>query len=286
MKKILLLLLSLLLSVAFVACQKEEAAVEVENVETETETETETEAEFVTIRVGATPVPHVELLELVKDDLKAQGIVLEIIEFTNYMTPNIALNDGDLDANFFQHVPYLNEFSTEHNLDLTSIGTVHVEPLGLYSNTLESIENLVDGASIAIPSDSVNGGRALILLEEYGLITLKADAGLKATENDIAENPHNLKFTAVEAAQLPKILVDVDLAVINGNYALGAGLSPAEDALLLEGSESPYANIVVVKTKDQENEALNALVDALQTEKVSEFIKIQYGGGVVEAFGK
>ncbi len=281
MKKFLLLTLTLLLALSFVACQKEE----VQNAEVEVETET-TEEKTVTIKIGATPVPHVELLELVKDDLEANGIILEIIEFTDYVTPNIALNDGDLDANFFQHVPYLNEFATEHNLDLSSIGTIHVEPLGVYSNKIETIEELEDGSSIAIPSDSVNGGRALILLQEAGLIKLGEDAGLKATENDIVENPHNLKFTAVEAAQLAKILPDVDLAVINGNYALEAKLSPVDDALILEGSESPYANIVVVRTADKEKEALNALVDALQSDKVKEFINAQYGGGVVEAFGK
>lgn len=246
----------------------------------------EKEADPTVIKVGATPVPHAELLNLVKEDLQEKGYTLEIVEFTDYVTPNIALSDGNIDANFFQHVPYLEEFAAEHNLDLTSIGTIHVEPLGLYSEKYTSIDDLEEGAVIAIPSDSVNGGRALILLENKGLITLKEDAGLKATEKDIVKNPKNLVFKAVEAAQLPRVLEDVDAGIINGNYALEAGLKPAEDALILEGAESPYANIVTVRSGDENNEALLALVAALQTEKVKSYIEENYGGGVVEAFGK
>jgi len=266
MKKIIIIVLSLVLAVSLISCKEETSEL--------------------TIRVGATPVPHAELLELIKDDLKEEGIVLEIVEFTDYVTPNIALSDGDIDANFFQHVPYLDEFSSEHNLELSSIGTIHVEPLGLYSNSLKSIDDLKAQATIAIPSDSVNGGRALILLENKGLITLKENVGLKATEADIIENPKQLIFKAVEAAQLPRILPDVDAAIINGNYALEADLSPASDALILEGSESPYANIVVVRTGEEKNEALQALVKALQSEKVKTFITTEYGGGVVDAFGE
>jgi len=266
MKKIIIIVLSLVLAVSLISCKEETSEL--------------------TIRVGATPVPHAELLELIKDDLKEEGIVLEIVEFTDYVTPNIALSDGDIDANFFQHVPYLDEFSSEHNLALSSIGTIHVEPLGLYSNSLKSIDDLKDQATIAIPSDSVNGGRALILLENKGLITLKEDAGLKATEADIIDNPKQLIFKAVEAAQLPRILPDVDAAIINGNYALEADLSPAADALILEGSESPYANIVVIRTGEEKNESLQALVKVLQSEKVKTFITTEYGGGVVDAFGE
>jgi len=266
MKKIIIIVLSLVLAVSLISCKEETSEL--------------------TIRVGATPVPHAELLELIKDDLKEEGIVLEIVEFTDYVTPNIALSDGDIDANFFQHVPYLDEFSSEHNLELSSIGTIHVEPLGLYSNSLKSIDDLKAQATIAIPSDSVNGGRALILLENKGLITLKENVGLKATEADIIENPKQLIFKAVEAAQLPRILPDVDAAIINGNYALEADLSPASDALILEGSESPYANIVVVRTGEEKNEVLQALVKALQSEKVKTFITTEYGGGVVDAFGE
>lgn len=238
------------------------------------------------IKVGATPVPHAELLALVEDNLKEQGYTLEIVEFTDYVTPNIALSDGELDANFFQHVPYLDEFKAEHNLDLSSLGTVHVEPLGLYSDKYDNFDDIPNGAEIAIPSDSVNGGRALILLESNGLITLKEGAGLNATEQDIVSNPKEIKFVSIEAAQLPRVLGDLDAAVINGNYALEAGLSPANDALILEGAESPYANIVAVRTEDIKAEKLIALLEALQTEEVSDFIEKTYGGGVVEAFGK
>lgn len=266
MKKYLVILLSVVLVLSLISCKEESSAL--------------------TIRVGATPVPHAELLELVKDELKEEGIVLEIVEFTDYVTPNIALSDGDIDANFFQHLPYLNEFSAEHNLELSSIGTIHVEPLGLYSNDLKSIDELKDQAIIAIPSDSVNGGRALILLENKGLITLKEGAGLKATEVDIINNPKQLIFKAVEAAQLSRILPDVDAAMINGNYAIEAGLSPVSDALIIEGSESPYANIVVVRTGEEESKSLVALIKALQSEKVKAFINAEYGGGVVDAFGE
>ncbi|MBN2796753.1 MAG: MetQ/NlpA family ABC transporter substrate-binding protein [Clostridia bacterium] len=266
MKKIIILVLSLIVAFAAIGCEKE--------------------ADEKVIKVGATPVPHAELLNLVKEDLKEKGYTLEVVEFTDYVTPNIALSDGDIDANFFQHVPYLEEFSAEHNLDLASIGTIHVEPLGLYSEKIVTIDELKEGSVIGIPSDSVNGGRALILLENNGLIKLKENAGLKATEKDIVENPKNLVFKPIEAAQLPRVLPDVDAAIINGNYALEAGLSPAEDALILEGAESPYANIITVRSEDQNNEALLALVDALQTDKVKTYIEENYGGGVVEAFSK
>jgi D-methionine transport system substrate-binding protein len=236
------------------------------------------------IRVGATPVPHGELLNLIKDDLLKEGIELEIVEFTDYITPNIALNDGNIDANFFQHAPYLEAFSKEHQLNLKSIGSIHVEPLGLYSKKHKSVESLEEGSLIAIPSDAVNGGRALILLENNGLIELKANAGLEATEKDIVKNPNNLRFKAVEAAQLPRILEDVDGAIINGNYALEAGLSPKDEALILEDGQSPYANIVTVRSGDVNREVLKTLVKTLQSEKVKNFIEENYGGGVVEAF--
>lgn len=262
MKKILLVLIAVL---ALIGCSEKKADV---------------------IKVGATPVPHAELLSLIKEDLKSQGYELEIVEFTDYVTPNISLANGEIDANFFQHAPYLEEFAKEHQLDLESIGTVHVEPLGLYSDKYESIDTLEDGALIAIPSDSVNGGRALILLANKGLISLKEDAGLKATEADIISNPKNLQFKSIEAAQLARVLQDVDGAVINGNYALEAGLSPVDDALLLEGAESPYANIITVRTDDINDEKLLALVKALQSDKIKDHIETTYNGAVVEAFGQ
>ncbi|MBN2898562.1 MAG: MetQ/NlpA family ABC transporter substrate-binding protein [Clostridia bacterium] len=236
------------------------------------------------IKVGATPVPHAELLELVKDDLAAQNITLEIVEFTDYVKPNLALNDGELDANFFQHLPYLESFSKDHHLDLASVATIHVEPLGVYSDTIESLDDLEEGSTIAIPSDAVNGGRALILLQSNGLIKLKEGYTLEATELDIVENPKNLVFKAIESAQLPRILPDVDAAVINGNFALEAGFVPTEDAVVLEGSDSPYANILVTRTDNKDNPEIQALVKALQSDKIKDFILETYGGGVVPAF--
>ena len=236
------------------------------------------------LKVGATPVPHVELLELVKEDLKAQGITLEIVEFTDYVTPNLALNEGEIQANFFQHVPYMESFSSEHNLELVSAGTIHVEPLGLYSEVFKDVSSIPNGAVIAIPNDPTNEGRALLLLQSNGLIKLKGDATLEATDADIVENPLGLIFKPIDAAQLPRTLSDVDGAVINTNYALEADLNPIEDAIIFEGADSPYANIVTVKASDSDNEAVKKLVAALQSEKVKAFIEEHYKGAVVPAF--
>lgn len=244
----------------------------------------EKEASATVLKVGATPVPHTELLELIKPDLAAEGITLEIVEFTDYVTPNLALNDGEIAANFFQHVPYMTSFSAEHKLDLVSAGTVHVEPLGLYSKTFNDAESIPAGSVIAIPNDPTNEGRALLLLQANGLIKLKADVSLEATDADIVENPLGLVFKPIDAAQLPRTLDDVAGAVINTNYALEAGLNPVDDAVVLEGADSPYANIVTVKSADLENEAIKKLVAALQSEKVKQFIEENYGGAVVPAF--
>jgi D-methionine transport system substrate-binding protein len=236
------------------------------------------------LKVGATPVPHSELLELVKSDLLAEGITLEIVEFTDYVTPNLALNDGEISANFFQHVPYMTSFSAEHKLDLVSAGTVHVEPLGLYSNTFEDIASIPVGGVIAIPNDPTNEGRALLLLQSAGLIKLKAGVSLEATDADIIDNPLGLVFKPIDASQLPRTLDDVDGAVINTNYALEANLNPVEDAVILEGADSPYANIVTVRSADLNSDAIKKLVAALQSEKVKKFIEEKYGGAVVPAF--
>jgi len=279
-KQSLILLLILILSLAlFAGCSVNTETTTAETPSAETPT-----AETTILKVGATPVPHAELLSLVADDLLAQGIELQIVEFTDYVKPNLALNDGELDANFFQHQPYLDGFNAEHQTDVVSAGNVHVEPLALYSEKFNSADALPEGAVIAIPSDAVNGGRALILLEANGLITLSEDSGLDATELDIVENPKNLKFKAIEAAQLPRVLQDVDAAVINGNYAIEAGLNPVADGLLVEGAESPYANILAVRAGEENNEALKALLAALQSEEVKAFIESTYEGSVVAAF--
>lgn len=237
-----------------------------------------------TLKVGATPVPHSELLNLIKPELEKQGITLEIVEFTDYVTPNLALNDGEIDANFFQHVPYMESFSKEHGLNLVSAGTVHVEPLGLYSKTFDSISDIQSGAVIAIPNDPTNEGRALLLLEANGLIKLSSDAGLEATEADIVENTLGLVFKPIDAAQLPRTLDDVAGAVINTNYALEADLNPSEDAVIIEGSESPYANIVTVNADRLDDDTIKALVKALQSDTIKAFILEQYEGSVVPAF--
>ncbi len=236
------------------------------------------------IRIGVTPEPHSKLVNLVVDNLEAEGITVEIIEFTDYVKPNLALADGELDANFFQHQPYLDDFAEAEGLELATIGTVHVEPMALYLKEATSLEEIPDGAEIAIPNDTVNGGRALILLESNGLITLKEGAGLEATENDIAENPKNLKITALEAAALPRVLEEVDGAVINGNFALQAGLNPTKDGIIIEGKESPYANIVVVRAGEENEEKYQKLIEALQSDEVKNFIEENYEGGVVPAF--
>lgn len=236
------------------------------------------------LKVGATPVPHAELLNLVKEDLKSEGVDLKVVEFTDYVTPNLALAEGELDANFFQHFPYLEKFSNERGLNLVSAGKIHVEPLGVFSQKIKDIKDLPNKATIAIPSDPSNGGRALILLHNNGIIKLNDPTNLYVTEFDIVENPKKLKFKPIEAAQLPRVLPDVEAAVINGNYALEAGFSPVEDSLLLEGAESPYANIIAVKSGDESKEDIQKLLKALQSKKVSDYIGANYKGGVVPAF--
>lgn len=236
------------------------------------------------IKVGATPVPHAELLNLVKDDLKAQGVELKVIDFTDYVTPNLALADKEIDANFFQHLPYLQKFIDERGLNLVSAGKVHVEPIGLFSKKYKSLEEIPAKSVIAIPNDPSNGGRALILLHNKGLIKLNNPRNLLVTEFDIIENPKKLKFKPIEAPQLPRVLKDVGAAVINGNYALEAGLSPVKEAIVIEGAESPYVNIIAVRKGDENKEEIKKLVKALQTEKVKKYIDEHYKGGVVATF--
>ncbi|NLA57392.1 MAG: ABC transporter substrate-binding protein [Firmicutes bacterium] len=237
-----------------------------------------------TLKVGATPRPHAEILNLIKPDLAEVGINLEVIEFTDYVQPNLALAEGDLDANYFQHIPYLENFSKDHRLDLTYIAKVHIEPMGAYSDKLQKGDEIKQGAHIAIPNDTVNGGRALLLLEAQGLIELDPAAGITATVLNIVSNPLKLRFSELEAPQLPRILPDVDLAIINTNFALEAGLDPLTDALFIEGSDSPYVNVLAVRSSDVNREDLAKLAEALLSDKVKEFILSEYGGSVVPAF--
>lgn len=236
-----------------------------------------------TLTIGATPVPHAELLNLVKDELAASGITLVVREFNDYVQPNEALIAGDLDANFFQHVPYL-ESNENWKSRLVSAFGVHVEPLGLYSHKYKTIGELPAGSNIAIPNDPTNGGRALLLLQSNGLITLSASAGLTATIRDITGNPRNYRFTELEAAQLPRALGDVDAAVINGNYAMEAGLNPVRDSLIIEGSDSPYVNIITVRRGFENDPRIRALETALHSKKIKDYIDANYDGGVVAVF--
>lgn len=237
----------------------------------------------VVLKVGATPVPHAEILEFIKPDLEKEGIDLQIVQFTDYVTPNSALNDGSLDANFHQHKPFLDSLINDRGYALTPIANIHVEPIGLYSSKFKNIDELPNGAVIAIPNDPSNGGRALLLLEAEKLIKLADSTNLQATELDIVENPKELKIKPVEAALLPRTLGDVDAAVINGNYALQAGLNSA-DALILEGAQSPYANILVVQSSKVDDENLQKLKNVLQSQKVKDFIQEKYKGEIVPAF--
>jgi D-methionine transport system substrate-binding protein len=236
------------------------------------------------LRVGATPVPHGDILTQVVTLLEEQGIKLEIIEFTDYVLPNLALNDGEIDANFFQHTPYLEGFNRDHRLNLVSLAEIHIEPLGIYSKRVSSIDEIPAGATIAIPNDPTNGGRALLLLQSAGLIKVDPKAGITPTIFDITENKLKLKFFEIEAAQLARTLDDTTAAVINGNYALLADLVPTRDALFLEGAESPYANVLAVRAEDVNNPALLKLAEALKSDVVRDFILSTYGGSVVPVF--
>lgn len=242
------------------------------------------ETELVTVNVGASPLPHAEILKVVKPLLKDEGIELNIIEFTDYVTPNLALSDKDLDANYFQHIPYLEDFSSQRNLDLTFNAKVHIEPMGVYSIKIESLDELKEGALVAIPNDPTNGGRALLLLESAGLIKLNEGSDIDATKNDIVENPKNLDIRELEAATLPRVLEDVEIAVINTNYALEADFVPTEDALYIETSDSPYVNVLAIRKGDEDRPELVKLAEALNSPEVKQFIEEEYEGAVVPAF--
>ena len=241
-----------------------------------------------TIKVAASPVPHAEILGVAKDILAEQGITLEIIEYTDYVQPNMVTESGEVDANYFQHTPYLDSFNEENGTHLVSVGAIHYEPFGLFAGKTATLDELADGAKIAVPNDTTNEARALQLLAAQGIITLKEGAGLTATKNDIAENPHNVDIVEMEAAQLPRTLADVDFAVINGNYAAEAGLNAATDALAVEDASSEaaqtFANILVVKEGNEDDPAIQALLAALQSEQVKNFIDETYSGAVVAIF--
>jgi D-methionine transport system substrate-binding protein len=276
MKKVLsLLLISLLALSLFTACGAGETE--------------DPGAELQKIVVGASPTPHAEILAIAKELLAEQGYDLVIQEFVDYVQPNLALDSGDIDANYFQHRLYLDQFNVENGTEIAAIADVHYEPFGIYAGKTASLEELADGAQIAVPNDTTNEARALLLLEAQGLITLKENIGLEATINDITENPRNFKIVEIEAAQLARSLPDVDLAVINGNYAIDAGLNVGTDALAIEDASSPtiktyYSNVLAVKVGDEDREDLQALAAALLSPEVKDFIESTYEGAVVPMF--
>lgn len=277
MKKILTILAAAMFAVgALAGCGSDNASSDKSN--------SSSSGEKVVLKVGATAVPHAEILEQIKPELAKENIDLQIVEFNDYVQPNLTLNDGELDANFFQHKPYLDEFVSEHSVKLTSAGGVHIEPMGIYSHKVKAVDELPENATIAIPNDPTNGGRALLLLAKAGVITLKDNNDIKATVQSVVENPKNIKFQEVDAAQLPRVLDDVDAAVINTNYAMQAGFVPEKDALMIEDSTSPYVNIVAVREGDENRPEIQALMKALRSDTVKKFIEEKYKGAVVPAF--
>lgn len=266
MKKIIAIALTLLFALSLTACGKKSE----------------------TLKVGASVTPHAEILKVAKDELAKEGITLEIVEFTDYVLPNTSLESGDLDANYFQHKPYLDTFNAEHGTNLVSVAAIHYEPFGIYAGKTASIEALQDGATISVPNDGSNEARALLVLEAQGLIKLKEGVGTTATVLDIAENPKNLNIIEMEAAQLAISLQEVDLAVINGNYALQAGLNAATDALATEDANSAaaqeYANILAVKAGNESDPRIAKLIVALESDAVRDYINNTYKGAVVPLF--
>ncbi|WP_300723112.1 MetQ/NlpA family ABC transporter substrate-binding protein [Pseudomonas sp.] len=234
--------------------------------------------------VAATPVPHAEILELIKPTLAKEGVDLDIKVFTDYVQPNVQVAEKRLDANYFQTLPYLESFNKGKGTNLETVIGVHVEPFGGYSKKVKSLAELKNGATIAIPNEGSNSGRALILLHKAGLIELKDPNNAVSTPKDIAKNPHNFKFKELESALLPRVLNEVDLDMINTNYALEAGLNPKTDALIIEGSDSPYVNFLVARPDNKDSEAIQKLAKALTSPEVKAFIEKKYNGAVVPAF--
>lgn len=272
MKKIFTLLLALTLLTSLVACN---------NATNNTETKTDDDNKII---IGVSPVPHAEISEALKDEFAKEGIEVEVKVFDDYVQPNLALDQGYIDANFFQHIPYLENFSKERGLNLVSLGSVHIEPMGLYSDKIKSLDELKDGDEVLIPSDPSNGRRALLLFEKNGLITLKDDTKEDITEKDIDQNTKNLKFTPIEAANIPNVYKDAALAAINTNFALGAGLNPSADAIALEDKDSPYANVIAVRKGEETKDKFQKLIKVFQSEACKKFIEDTYKGEIYPAF--
>lgn len=295
MKKLISATLAATLALSLAACGSSASSTEAASTEStaasseaaESTAET-SELAGNTLKVAASPTPHAEILNVAKDILAEQGITLEVVEFSDYVQPNLVTESGEVDANYFQHTPYLESFNEENGTHLVSVGAIHYEPFGIYPGKSSDLENIADGAVIAVPNDTTNEARALQLLAAQGLITVRDGAGLTATVNDITENPHNLQIEEIEAAQLPRTVQDVDFAVINGNYAMEAGFSVGKDALATEDASSEaaqtYANVLVVKEGNENNPAIQALLKALQSDEVKNYIDQTYDGAVVAIF--
>jgi D-methionine transport system substrate-binding protein len=237
-----------------------------------------------TLKVGVTAGPHAEVMDVVKKIAEKDGLKIEIVEFNDYIQPNIALNQGDIDANSFQHKPYLDNIIKDRNYDIITVANTVIFPMGIYSSKLKNISELQQGAIVAIPNDPTNGGRGLLLLEKIGLIKLKPGVGLKAAVTDITENPKKIVIKELDAAQIPRSLADMDIAAINTNYAISAGLVPTKDAIAVEDINSPYANIIAVRTKDKENPAVQKLIKAYHSDEVKTFIQEHFKGSVAPAW--
>ncbi|MEK1871497.1 MAG: MetQ/NlpA family ABC transporter substrate-binding protein [Rhizobium altiplani] len=236
------------------------------------------------IKVGVTPGEHAQIMEKVAEVAKTKGLNIEIVEFSDYVVPNQALADGDIQANSFQHQPYLDNQIADRKFDLVSIGTTITTPMGVYSKKVKSLDELKDGATVAIPNDPTNGGRALLVLASKGLIKFKENPGIKVTVADIVENPKNIEFAEIDAAQLPRSLEDVDAAVINTNYAMEAGLHPKTDAIAIEGEKSPYANVIVVRAADKDAPWAKTLVESYHDESIRKFINEQFKGALIASW--
>jgi len=267
MKKLIAIVLVLVLALSLAACGGK--------------------ADDKTIKVGATPAPHAEILEVVKEDLAADGWTLEIVQFDDYVLPNTALSEGQLDANYFQHITYMNNFNEEYNIKMVSAAGIHYEPFGLYAGKTASIDALANGAQIAVPNDATNEARALLLLEQVGILKLAEGVGISATKDDIVENPLGIEIVEMKAELLTTTLQDVDMAVINGNYAIGAGLKVA-DALAVEAADGAaadaYMNVIAVMEGKANSEKIQTLVNALKSAEAKEFMEKTYAGAVVPLF--
>ncbi|PIT52111.1 methionine ABC transporter substrate-binding protein [Snodgrassella alvi] len=280
MKKLLFALLSVAaIGTVLTACSQKNEAASPANTSSASAATSET-----VLKVAASPVPHAEILQVAKPLLQKEGIDLQIIQMTDYVRPNIALAEKDIDANFTQHKPYLDDFVQKHKMQLTPVVNIHVEPMGVYSKKIKSLNETPDGGLVTIPNDASNGGRALLLLQKAGLIKLKADAGISATVRDIVDNPKHLKITPMDAPQLPRTLNDATLAVINTNFAMEAKLVPTKDALFIEEKDSPYANMLVVRTGDENRAAIQKLKQAMTSPEVKKFIEEKYQGAIIPAF--